>query len=414
MLNEKQQQAVDLIRSGKNVFLTGPAGTGKSYLIHYLKEHLDVDVTASTGIASNHLGGQTIFSWGAFFPIPALNEYGQKEMPYIRSRIERCKILVIDEISMLDSIFFDYLDISLKTLRHNVRQPFGGIQIVAVGDFMQLPPASSSAKYCFESKAWQTAGFETVQLTEIKRQEDADMAALLNRMQVNEMTQDDIALLRNRNINGEFSEDVVQLFPLNKFCDEVNRKKLAALTTERRLYSAIKEAEHGINQKQAEIGMEKFIGDSLIENHLIVKEGARVMMLSNEHLIDYSISNGSTGEIVDMDDTEITVAFDNGVTLSIERKAYEIKIKDPKSRSEIKIGTVTQFPLKLCWAITIHKSQGMSLDRMAIDFKGIFAPFQAYVALSRARTLEGVEIKNFSPKYIKTDPKAVNFMRNLE
>lgn len=320
---------------------------------------------------------------------------------------------MIDEISMLDSTFFDYLDISLKTIRHNIKQPFGGIQIVAVGDFMQLPPASPDARYCFESKAWANAGFQTVKLTEIKRQEDADMAALLNRMQTNEMTEEDIRFLKARNIENDFAEDVVQLFPLNKFCDEVNRKKLASLTTERRLYSAIKEAEPGINEKQAAIGMEKFIGDSLIENHLIVKEGARVMMLSNEHLENYKISNGSTGEIIDMDDTEITVAFDNGVTLPIERKEYDVKIKDPKSRSEIKLGTITQFPLKLCWAITIHKSQGMSLDRMAIDFKGIFAPFQAYVALSRARTLDGVQIKNFSPRYIKTDEKAVSFMRNI-
>jgi energy-coupling factor transporter ATP-binding protein EcfA2 len=412
-LNEKQQQAFDTIKAGHNVFLTGPAGTGKSYLIHYLKKYLDVDVTASTGIAANHLGGQTVFSWGAFFPIPALEAYGQKEIPYIRERIKKCSRLIIDEISMIDAEFFDYIDVSLKAMRHDTR-PFGGLQIIAVGDFMQLPPASKNPKYCFESKAWDEALFEPVKLTEIKRQEDANMAALLNRMQINQMKNEDIELLKARNIDTPFDDDVVQLFPLNKYADSVNHKKLFALQAEVKNYYAQKEADPFAHPKQAEVGISKFIKDSLIEDRLILKEGARVMMLSNEYLESQRVSNGSTGEVLAMNDHVVLVGFDNGVTLEIERKTYEVKMKNIKTRKEVKLGTVTQFPLKLCWAITIHKSQGMSLDRLAIDFKGIFAPFQAYVALSRARSLDGVQIKNFDPKYIKIDQKAVDFMNSIK
>jgi ATP-dependent exoDNAse (exonuclease V) alpha subunit len=414
-LNQKQREAFELIKEGHNVFLTGAAGTGKSYLIHYLKEHLeDVDITASTGIAANHLGGQTIFSWGGFFPIKPLKSYGQKEPPYIRKRIDRCKVLIIDEVSMIDAKFLDYLDESLRHCRQSPHQSFGGLQIILVGDFMQLPPVDPDGDYCFKSEAWEKANLVSIKLTEIKRQKDPLMAGLLNRMQVNEMSEYDIDHLKNMNINHEFSEDVVQLFPRNMLCDRVNRRKLNALDGERHSFLAEMQAELGVNEKQAEIGMKKFINDSLIESNLIVKEGARVMMLSNEHLEKHSIANGSTGEIVDIEPHEITVAFDNGVCIPISRKVYEVKIKDPYTRDEKTIGQISQFPLKLCWAITIHKSQGMSLDRMAIDFEGIFAPFQAYVALSRARTLEGVQIKNFDPKYIKIDQEAVDFMRSIE
>ena len=111
-LNHKQLEAFEKIKSGNNIFLTGPAGTGKSFLIHHLKENLDVDITASTGIAATHIGGQTVFSWGGYYPRPAMNTYGQKELPYIRSAIEKCKTLIIDEISMLDANFFDYLNLS--------------------------------------------------------------------------------------------------------------------------------------------------------------------------------------------------------------------------------------------------------------------------------------------------------------
>lgn len=411
-LNEKQQEAFELIRDGHNVFLTGAAGTGKSFLIHYLKEHLsDVDITASTGIAASHLGGQTLFSWGGFCPGKIDGEYDQNVNPFIRAKLQRCRVLVIDEISMVNDSFLEYVEESLRIIRGKLYEPFGGLQVVVVGDFMQLPPVTGG--FSFKSKAWEKADFMNIRLTEIKRQEDKDMAAMLNRMQVNKMTNEDIQLLKSRNITREFDPDVVQLFPKNDFCDKVNREKLHEIDGETHEFQAILQRDPRVNEKQAEMGMKKYISDSLIEKNLVIKEGARVMMLSNEYLEQYQISNGSTGEIVEIESHQITVKFDNGVILGVQRKDYEVSTKNIKTREEVLLGNVKQFPLKLCWAITIHKSQGMSLDKVAIDFRGIFAPFQAYVALSRARSLDGAQIKNFDPKYVMIDQDAVDFMNSI-
>ena len=412
-LNQKQLKAVKAVRDNYNVFITGPAGTGKSYLINYLNEEFDVDVTASTGIASTHIGGQTIFSWGGYYP--AWDDYDQKLIPFIRKRIENCSRLIIDEISMLDKKFFDFLDYSLKKVRESSRA-FGGIQLIVVGDFLQLPPPSPKAQYCFESDSWRAAQFEYIKLNEIKRQESKEMSDMLNRIQIDEMTYEDKKLLMQKNIKDSFSEKCVQIFPLNKYADKVNQQKLLKINSEQFNFPAKWETGmKGRGKKMAEVAVGKFLKNSLLEECLKIKEGARVMLLVNDYINDCGISNGSTGFVTAIyDDEFIEVRFDNGSEVMIPRKEYDIKMKDVETREEKKIATLAQFPLKLCWAITVHKSQGMTLDHVGIDFKGMFSPFQAYVALSRARDLKGLEIKNFTLRYVKSDEIALAFMNSIK
>ena len=408
MLNKEQQRALDLVKEGKNVFITGAAGTGKSFLINHMKDELDIDITASTGIAATNIGGMTLHSWAGIYPFN--NELRTSRKPDVLARIRNCKILVIDEISMIDDRLLDFLDDRLRETNYAFQyEPFGGIQIVVVGDFMQLPPISRDAKYCFNSKAWKSLEFEFIKLTQIERQKEKEMADFLNNVRFKTLGSSDYEILKRISTNKPCSDDYVKLYARNKECDEENGLRLKAINEEVQVYHAdIDMIRPDLIDKQ----IEHFFKGSLIAEQIAIKKGARVMMLSNEH-IEQGISNGSIGTVIGTVLSDPLVKFDNGCKITINRKKIPINIKDPETRKIVKVAEISQIPLRLAYAITSHKAQGMTLEKVDIDFKHFFAPFQAYVALSRCKTLDSLKIRNMRMYHIKIDQEAVDFMNNL-
>jgi len=408
MLNKEQQRAFDMVKEGRNVFITGAAGTGKSFLIDYMKGKLDIDITASTGIAATNIGGMTLHSWAGIYPFN--DELRTSRKPDVLSRIRNCSILVIDEVSMIDDKLLDFLDERLRETNYAFQyEPFGGIQIVVVGDFMQLPPISREAKYCFNSKAWKSLDFDFIKLTQIERQKEKEMADFLNNVRFKTLGSPDYEVLKKIASNEPFPDDYVKLYARNRECDEENGIRLMDIKEKERPYFA------DINilmPERLDKQVEHFFKGSLIAQHITLKKSARVMMLSNEH-IEQGVSNGSIGTIVDFTNGLPLVLFDNGKTIMIEHKKIPIEMRDPETRRIIKIAEIQQLPLRLSWAITIHKAQGMTLDKVGIDFKHIFAPFQAYVALSRCKTLDTLKIRNMKMYHIKIDQEAVDFMNSL-
>jgi ATP-dependent exoDNAse (exonuclease V) alpha subunit len=400
-LTESQQRAVDLVGEGKNIFISGSAGTGKSYTIEAIKEKYPyVYLTASTGIAAINIGGETLHRWSGIKPDhETVKNVTDKLWWEIRLKIEKARAILVDEVSMVSGSFIDLLDGVLKKIRRN-NSPFGGIQIVVVGDFLQLPPVGDEELFCFESQAWKDAKFEGVHLDKIFRQEkDTQFIDFLTRMREGKLNKEDFKVFEEKCCVDRPHEDYVRLYPTNKECDNINYSKLKELPDD------IKEFHASAKGDKYEI--EWFFRNSLIQERVDLKVGARVMMLKNTY-IDFGVANGSTGTITGIFDNKVNVKFDNGENLIIEREYIPIN-KQIDGQSVI-VATIGQIPLRLSWAITIHKAQGMSLDKVYCDLERIFTHSQVYVALSRAKDMEHLYVENFRKEQISFHPSALDFV----
>lgn len=489
----KQSTALDILKTGKNVFLTGSAGAGKTYTInqylHYLRARgVNVAVTASTGIAATHMNGMTIHSWAGIGILDSLTPIDLKRIqrrPLVVERVQRAQVLVIDEISMLHKKQFEVLNQVLQAVREN-DAPFGGIQLLLAGDFFQLPPVGERHetprdKFAFMAQAWIEADLQVCYLTEQHRQrqtapEDAitgdsyhglDLLAILQQIRTQQFTPDILPALR-ATANHALSDTRTRLFTHNFNVNQINEQELTNLTTPSQTYESWGEGDAALVET-----LQKGVRNAPI---LTLKVGAKVMFIKNN--ADLNVSNGTLGEVVDFvalkptdqddkenekkptnespdfEDTDIKdtdikdtdvkdtdvkdtdikkadtkhanadttdqtdndadnrlnqianglyplVRLNDGRQVIVEYDTWRIDDDD----GEI-VAAYYHIPLTLAWAITIHKSQGMTLDAAEIDLSKTFENGQGYVALSRLRRLSGLRLLGINELSLQLDPTA--------
>ncbi len=418
--DENLRKIFYLINNGKNVFITGHAGTGKSYILNKLKEKIkELVVTSTTGIAAVNVRGQTIHSWAGVGicknPVEKTVEKILKKS-FAKNQILKCKILAIDEISMLDINAFEYIDSVLRKVR-NTDEPFGGIRVIAIGDFFQLPPVDRQDKtenqYCFESNLWKDLDFHTVELTKNYRQNEENLIKALSDMRINKLDNDDIKLLKQRECKeGNELSDILHIFATNAEAEEYNNLKFQSIDSKEYVmpaFDGICRGENEIHEPKNEEEdriLKRIDSVCSAEKNILLKTGARVMLLINLDF-DKGLINGSCGNVLEIDNNFILVNFDNGITYKVIKHDFEFY------KNDILVAIRRQFPLRLAYGITIHKSQGMSLDKLVVDCSKIFEKGQAYVALSRIKNLNGLYLHNFHPKKVMTDEKVVNFYKKL-
>ncbi len=390
----------ELINSKNNIFITGAAGTGKSYILNQLQQdYNDLVVTASTGVAAINVKGFTIHSFsGIGYGTKTAEQTAYSMSQKQKNRIIYCTRLAIDEISMLSAETFDLINDVFKIVRRN-DLPFGGIQLIVVGDFLQLPPVSKNreVKFAFESDSWKEAKFNIIHLEKQYRQEDAAFLAELNKIRLGENVD-----MNNTNDNSE----AIHLFPLNNPADTYNKKKLAEIKNKLHHFEA--------DDQGNEFSIEKLDKDCLVPKNLYLKIGARVMLLINKY-IDMGLINGSIGTVTEIYDSIVTIKFDNGITQNVTYEPVaKIVDRNSKLKEEVVLASRSQIPLRLAYAISVHKAQGLTLNKAYIDFAGTFECGQVYVALSRVRSKEGLSVKNLNHNMIKANQKAVQFYKELK
>ena len=398
-----QKQALEILKTGANVFLTGEPGSGKTFVlneyIEWLEDHdISVAVTASTGIAATHIGGMTIHTWSGIGIRETLTQYdldaiAGKEKTV--KRIQKAKVLVIDEISMLDGRVLDMVEAVCRTVRQR-GESFGGLQIILVGDFFQLPPIAGRgemSRFAFESRSWESAKFLTCYLTEQHRQEDELLLGLLSSIRRNDVEESHYTLLSEQTDIGFTDIEPTRLFTHNSDVDTVNLNRLRELNT-----AGAKYAMHAKGNKQLLVGLVK---SCLSPEVLELRKEAMVMCTKNNFEVGYV--NGTLGRVTDFDheDGYPIIETSDGRSIKIMPTTWGIE-EDGKVLAEI-----TQVPLRLAWAITIHKSQGMSLDAAEIDLRNAFTYGQGYVALSRVRSLMGMKILGLNSQALLVDPRVV-------
>ena len=432
-LNAEQRTVARRVLEGESTFITGSAGTGKSYLLRYLIQRLihmhgegAVGVTASTGIAALQIGGQTLHSFsgiglakGSIEEIFASVTRSQKRMVTWR----QLKVLIIDEISMLEGQIFEMIEEFARRIRKN-DSPFGGIQLVVVGDFLQLPPVKCD-RFCFESDAWAVVGLKDPEaiciLNEVQRQRNPEFAHTLNEIRLGRISDSLLSSINSCCITCKPLPDdgilPTKLYCVNADVDDENRLRLAALPTEEYIIEAIDSmySSHSMTSKERQALLD--FANKTVSSSIALKVGAQVMMVRNKMLFggsdSYGMVNGQRGVVVGFTEQQIgedfydipLVKFDTGRTLRVEYSEWEIL--SPTGTAAMKR---KQIPLKLAWAITVHKSQGCTLSRAELMVDNAFEYGQAYTALSRVTGMEGLWLtRPLSRRSIKTHAKVLSF-----
>ena len=388
----KQSQAMTILMSGRSVFLTGAPGAGKSYLLskfvqNAISKGRKVAVTASTGIAATHISGSTIHSWSQIGIKESLDSkdlaaFGRRGK--LISRFLNTDVLVIDEVSMLSGNFLSMLDTLAKELRRDHR-PFGGLQMVLVGDMFQLPPVSRSSSdfdFAHESSAWKDLDPLVCYLDEQHRQGDDGLLAVLEAMRRGTLNDDHIALLEaRRRIRPPAEEEVTRLFAHNVDVDSINHRRLALLGGT--------SASFDMRPRGPSAAVEQLAKRILAPGHLELKVGAEVMFVANDP--SKAFANGSRGRVARFEQGRVVVELADG-----HREINVSPYLWQHTEDDEVVAEISQLPLRLAWAITIHKSQGMSIDSAEVDLSRTFAPGMGYVALSRLRSLDGLYIKGMN------------------
>jgi ATP-dependent DNA helicase PIF1 len=409
-LTEKQNYAYKRMSEGKNIFLTGNAGTGKSSVIKLfarMHQHQKIGVTSTTGISAILLNGSTLHSYlgiglGTGTVDAIVNTIIKKKNMY--KRWTELQILIIDEISMLSPDLFEKLESVARILRRNAWF-FGGIQLILSGDFLQLPCVDTD-KFCFESPLWNKLD-EQILLTEIIRQEDKEFQECLNGIRLGRVDTKIKKMLSERlnvKLTNDFGIKPTKLYSLNVDVNNINEQELKKLVQD--FYEYDMEIEMYPSKFVTQYIKEKMRKGCLAIDHLQLAIGAQVMLIHNLD-INSQLVNGSRGVVIGFVDDLPIVKFVNGIERIIDFHIWECVENDHK------LGRIIQIPLKLAYAISIHKSQGCSLDYVEIDLSNIFEYGQAYVALSRAKNLSGLSIIGIDWDKIKSHPRALEFYNLL-
>ena len=404
-----QKTALKILHSGENVFITGQAGSGKTFLLNKFinearKKGKIVAVTATTGLAATHLNGTTIHSWSGMGVANSIsgNFYSKIRKPR-RENICETDILIIDEISMLHDYRLDMVNAILKKIRKN-NSPFGGIQLLMSGDFFQLPPVNRyddefKGGFVTESVAWRQAGLKICYLNEQHRQADEELSAILTAMRTNNLKRDQVQTLLNRiDAEAPSNEIVTKLYTTNRDVDIINKKELAKIKGKSYFYSQETEG----TKHYVEVLRRAILAAPILE----LKKGAHVMSIKNSP--DGKYVNGSLGEVVDFKYGDPVVKFNNGNTVRIKTSEWNL------ADGEIVLASIEQVPLKLAWAITVHKSQGMTLDGAEIDLSRAFVEGMGYVALSRVKNLHSLYLKGLNKMAITVSSEAIEIDKMLQ
>jgi hypothetical protein len=422
-LSEEQLAARDLLQQGHNVFLTGSAGTGKSTVTTgFIGSSLrQVDVAATTGIAAINLRDQfaskagrtlnvsTVYRWAGIGLGPKVGQTNEDffqwwrvqpfATPKLIRRIQWAEVLVIDEISMLPGRLLDYLDYHCKMLRQS-KDPFGGIQVVAVGDFLQLPPVDKEGRgydWAFQSKAWKEADFKPAVLTHVHRQADPEFADLLNDFRMGEISKPSGRVLATR-VSVFPDAKIPRLMTHNRAVDKWNQSQLEQLPGETVTLTAMV------------IGPDSQ-RDWMIKNmvtplYLHLRVGARVMVTANlkDDTGELIFCNGTMAVVTGINGEKVGVLSDDGVEAILSKHMWQFDAQDSESAKFF------QVPLRLAWASTIHKSQGLTLPSAYIDIRSAREPGQAYVAISRIKSLDGLHLRE-APTGLFVSEAAIAFHR---
>lgn len=401
-LSPEQNRVFGAVVKKKNILVTGSAGTGKSTLLDALQEAFgdDLHITASTGIAAVNVSGVTIHRWAGI--VPDISAQDVVDMVMKRKgaafrRIKTAKMLAIDEISMVDASLVDTLDLLFRTVRKS-KQPFGGIQMILFGDFLQLPPVKGTG-FAFQAKAWIAADIQKHRLTQVFRQKDAFFSGILDQIRLGNVTKEVREALDARiGLKPKGKLRPVAVHSHNSEVDRINNNMLGKIKGE---VTEWKSHDYG------EAGPLKNIQKSCRAPELLrLKIGAQVMCLWNIAPED-GIANGSIGTVSSITDRVPSVEFSNGMQMDLERCDWQ-----SKESGQVVAGR-SQIPLRLAWAITAHKCQGMTLDSIEVFLEDCFDYGQVYVALSRARTLDGLYIGSINYNMIRAHPDALKFYESL-
>ncbi|MEK7535753.1 MAG: PIF1 family DEAD/DEAH box helicase [Patescibacteria group bacterium] len=428
-----QAEALNILKTGANVFLTGEPGSGKTHTVNefvrYLKSQgVEPAITASTGIAATHIGGMTIHSWAGIGIKRYLSKYELDKIATnerVHKRVSRARVLIIDEISMLGPDTLDMIDAVCRTVRRS-HEPFGGLTVLLVGDFFQLPPVvkreelnedadleesrlftQERARFAYQSSVWARANLLTCYLHEQYRQDDQVFLNLLGAIRRNEFDFDGEHLehVEKRKVsNSENLEHIPQLYAHNIDVDRVNTGKLAQIKSDERMFEMYAEGPEHMTEALAR--------GCLSPEKLILKVGAAVMCTKNNQKERFV--NGTLGTVRAFDKTSgyPIIKTRSGRNILIEPMEWTVE-ENGKVKARIR-----QVPLRLSWAITVHKSQGMSMDAALMDLSNVFEHGQGYVALSRVRRLDGLHLLGWNERTFQVHPhvleRDVAFRANSE
>lgn len=403
-----QNEALTILQTGANVFLTGEPGSGKTHTVNayvgWLRSHgIEPSITASTGIAATHVGGMTIHSWSGIgiherMTPELLDTIASKE--HVAKRLQKAKVLIIDEVSMLSGEVLAMVDAVLKEVRHT-DLPMGGLQTVLVGDFFQLPPVSrNNTGFAFQSSAWKLLNPLVCYLTEQHRQEDSVFLNVLAAIRSGEWDHTHVSVITSREAElDEVDDETPRLFTHNADVDRINDEKLASLSARAHTFA--------MSATGPQVLTDALKRGCLSPETLALKEGAIVMCTKNNPAVGYV--NGTLGSVIGYE-------LGTGYPIIETRDGREMVIapvdwaveENGKVRAKL-----AQIPLRLAWAITVHKSQGMSMDAAAMDLSRAFEYGQGYVALSRVRTLQGLRLLGWSEGAMQVHPDVLRVDRSF-
>lgn len=405
-----QDLALEVMLSGESVVLTGPAGAGKTYVLNRFirlakNDGKHVSVTATTGLAATHLGGATIHSWagiGIHDTLPG--DFAKHMAKGRREIIEKTDVLIIDEISMLHDFRLDLVDEVCRAVREK-DEPFGGIQVILSGDFFQLPPVnrgdSRAGGFVVSSQVWQELQPVVCYLAEQHRQDDETLLEILNVLRSGDIRRHHAQQLLDR-VGVEPAKEAIitELHTVNIDVDRINELRLDELDGDELIYTQVTTG--------AASYVESLQRSVLAPSNLRLKKGALVMAVKNAQ--DRRYANGSLGRVIDFEPvTEYPVVeFMNGRTVSMMPDTWELRDGDKKRAS------ISQVPLRLAWAITVHKSQGMTLDAARIDLRKAFVEGMGYVALSRVKNLSNLYLTGINQMALKASEEARQIDADLQ
>jgi ATP-dependent DNA helicase PIF1 len=401
-----QELALEILLNGESALLTGPAGSGKTYVLsqfikHAKRQGKHVSVTATTGLAATHLSGSTIHSWSGIGIHDKLPKYFYKDMPKGRAdTIKKTDVLIIDEISMLHDYRLDMVDQICRSVRET-DAPFGGLQVILCGDFFQLPPINrendQESGFVVNSQVWSDLDPVVCYLSEQHRQDDDKFLDILTALRQADLRRKHVEALLGR----QFAEvgEATELHTTNVDVDVINTQKLAELAGEEHIYYMTHTGKDNY--------VESLSRSCLANPELVLKKGALVMCIKNSP--DKKFVNGSLGIIIGFEKVSDypIVELKNGRVITILPETWELRDGDKKRAS------LTQLPLRLAWAITVHKSQGMTLDAARIDLRRAFVEGMGYVALSRVRSLSTLSLHGINRMALQISPAALEIDKTL-
>lgn len=422
VLNEQQQMAFDLVaKTNTCLFITGKAGTGKTTFIKRIQEEIDKNflVLAPTGIAAIAVGGQTMHSFFGF-PMQVMGPYTELDVSHEKQiLLEEVDTIIVDEASMVRADMVDGMDRYLRKA-FSTNMPFGGKQVIFVGDLFQLPPVvkqgtadadmlrdlyGAGLPFFYKANVIKRMNLPKIEFQKVYRQNDPEFLAILNKMRIGSVTMDDLALLNKHVGRNDDQEDFsVTLSSYNYMAETINDNKLNEIEGESYIYVA-------------DIKDEFKKCDAPVPEFLKLKVGAQVIFCRNNPSSGYM--NGTIAKVSRLTEDKIVVILENGTEIEVQRVSWEnIQSeynKETRKMESVVIGSFTQYPLKLAWAITIHKSQGMTFDRMHFDLsRGTFQAGQAYVAISRMRSLDGLTLSHpIMPHHITQNPEVRAFANSF-